>query len=37
MSLLCPDHTDEAVAIGELQFCLPVLQCISVLFVDISK
>jgi len=20
MSLLCPDHTDEAVAIGELQF-----------------
>jgi len=21
MSLLCPDHTDEAVAIGELKFC----------------
>ena len=22
MSLLCPDHTDEAVAIGECRFCM---------------
>jgi len=28
MSLLCPDHTDEAVAIGELQFCC----CVEFLF-----